>query len=72
MFLSGCSKLTKINYEKLEIGMSQDEVKAIIGSSDNCSKTMGTLTCIWGDEENKHIKIRFIADAAVTFSNNKL
>jgi hypothetical protein len=72
VFLSACSKLTKDNYEKLEVGMSQDEVKAIIGSSGNCAKSMGTLTCIWGSEEGKHIQVRFIADAAVTFSNNGL
>ena len=72
MFLTGCSKLTKVNYEKLEVGMNQNEVSEVIGSSENCSKSMGTLTCIWGDEEDKHIKVRFIGDAAVTFSNHGL
>lgn len=72
LLLAACSKLTKENYDKLEVGMSQKEVNAIIGSSDNCSTTLGTLSCVWGDEQGKHIKVRFIADAAVTFSNNGL
>ncbi|KGK00643.1 hypothetical protein [Thalassotalea sp. ND16A] len=72
MLLSACSKLTKDNYQQLEVGMSEGEVKAILGSADNCSQNIGTLTCVWGDEESKHIKVRFIADAAITFSNNGL
>ena len=55
--LSACSKLTKENYDKLEMGMSQEEVEAVIGSADNCGKTMGTLACTWGDENAKHVKI---------------
>ncbi|MEW9798223.1 DUF3862 domain-containing protein [Alteromonas sp. CYL-A6] len=68
LLLAGCSKLNIENYEKLEAGMSQAEVEAIIGSADNCSKTLGTLACIWGDEKATHIKIGFIGDKAVTFS----
>lgn len=72
LLLAACSKLTKENYDKLEVGMSQNEVQAIIGSSDNCTTTLGTVSCVWGDEKGKHIKVRFVADAAVTFSNDAL
>lgn len=66
--LTACSKLTKENYDKLEMGMSLKEVSAVLGSADDCGKTMGTEACVWGDEEAKHIKIVFMADKAVTFS----
>ena len=66
--LSGCSKLNKENYDKLEMGMSQKEVEAILGSADNCGKPLGTLACTWGNEEAKHVKIVFMGNKAVTFN----
>ena len=70
--LSACSKLTKENYDKLEMGMSQEEVEAVIGSADNCAKIMGTLACTWGDENAKHVKIVFMGDKAITFNYDGL
>ena len=70
--LSACSKLTQKNYDALEMGMSREEVTAILGSADDCSKTLGTESCIWGSEDGAYIKISFIADNAATFSNNGL
>ena len=70
--LTACSKLTKENYDKLEMGMTQEEVEAVLGSADNCGKTMATLACTWGDEEAKHIKIVFMGDKAVTFNYDGL
>ena len=70
--LTACSKLTKENYDKLEIGMTQDEVEAILGSADNCGKTMGTMACTWGNEDSKHVKIVFMGDKAVTFTYDGL
>lgn len=70
--LSACSKLTKTNYEQLEVGMSVEEIKAVLGNPDNCSETLGTDTCVWGDEEGAYIKVSFVADIALTFSNNGL
>ena len=72
LLLVGCSKLTKENYELLEMGMSQEEVQAVIGAPDNCSETLGTKSCIWGSEEGKNITITFIGDNATTFSNDGL
>ena len=70
--LSACSKLSTENYNKLEMGMNMDEVKAIIGSPDNCSETLGVKSCIWGKEDGTYIKVSFAGDNAATFSNNGL
>jgi len=70
--LAGCSKLTKENYDKLEMGMTQDEVEEILGSADNCGKTMGTMACTWGSEDSKFVKIMFMGDKAVTFTYDGL
>jgi hypothetical protein len=70
--LAGCSKLTKENYELLEMGMSQQEVEAIIGGADNCGNMMGTTACTWGEEGDKFIKVVFMGDKAVTFSYDGL
>lgn len=66
--LVGCSKLTKENYDMLEMGMTQQEVEAVLGSADNCGKTLGTLACVWGDEDAKHVKVVFMGDKAITFT----
>ncbi len=72
LLLTGCSKLNKENYDKLETGMSQEEVEAVIGGADECSKTMGTVSCIWGDENGKNVKVVFMADKAIGFSYDGL
>ena len=70
--LASCSKLTKQNYDLLELGMGLDEVKAVLGEPGNCSETLGTKSCIWGEEEGSFIKVSFVADNATLFSNNGL
>lgn len=70
--LTACSKLTKENYDKLDMGMTQKEVESVLGKADNCGKTLGTLACTWGDEEAKHIKIVFMGNKAVTFNYDGL
>lgn len=70
--LTACSKLTKENYDSLKMGMSSDEVTKVLGKPDICSETLGTKSCIWGDEQGKFIKVGFVADNAATFSNNGL
>lgn len=67
--LIGCSKLTLSNYDELKMGMGLEEVEAIIGGHDSCEDAVGTRTCVWGKEDGKHIKIRFVSNNAVTFSN---
>jgi hypothetical protein len=70
--LSACTKLTKENYDTLEMGMTPKEVSDVLGEPDNCSEALGTKSCIWGSEDGAHIKVSFIADNAATFSNNGL
>ncbi|MFC1515281.1 DUF3862 domain-containing protein [Thermodesulfobacteriota bacterium] len=65
--ITGCSKVTIENYEKLKVGMSYEEVIAVIGAADECSEKMGTKSCTWGSAE-KVIKVKFVADNAVYFS----
>lgn len=67
--LFGCSKITAENYNKLKVGMSYEEVVAVIGAADECSEKMGTKSCTWGNDP-KHIKVKFVADNAVYFSKN--
>jgi hypothetical protein len=69
--LAGCGGLNKENYDKLTVGMKFEEVTDVMGSPESCSETLGTKRCIWGDEE-KHIKVSFIADNATFFSNKGL
>ena len=70
--LAGCSKLTKENYDKIDMGMDKAEVVKVIGQPDNCDTTLGVETCVWGDESKKFIKVRFTADTAVTYESGGL
>jgi hypothetical protein len=65
--ITGCSKVTLENYEKLKVGMSYQEIIAIIGAADECSEKLGTKSCTWASNE-KFIKVKFVADNAVYFS----
>lgn len=67
VLLFGCSKLTKENYDKLKTGLAYQEVEKILGRPTSCSEMLGTKSCTWGDEQ-KHIKVSFIADAVVLYS----
>lgn len=67
VMIVGCSKVTLENYNKLKVGMSYEEVVAVIGAADECSESMGTKSCTWGGGE-KYIKVKFMADNAVYFS----
>lgn len=69
--LLGCSKLTKENYDKLKAGLAYQEVEKILGSPTSCSEMLGAKSCIWGDEQ-KHIKVNFIADKAVLYSSRNI
>ena len=69
--LTGCGNLTKENYDTLKVGMEYTEVTAVIGDPADCSETLGTKRCTWGDEATQ-IKVSFIADKAIHFSNKGL
>lgn len=62
--LLGCSKLTRENYEKIEVGMAYEAVVGIIGEPDTCDAALGTKKCIWGTEE-KNITISFMGEQVI-------
>ena len=65
--LAGCSKLTQVNYDKIEMGMTYQEVVDIIGAPDEMQDVMGAKNCVWG-KESKVINIKFIGDKVVYHS----
>jgi hypothetical protein len=71
LVLLGCSKLTLENYNKIEPGMSFDEVTQLIGQPEKCDDVMGLRNCSWGDEK-RSINVTFAADKALLFSSSNL
>lgn len=69
--LSGCSKLTLKNYDKIAMGMPYDEVVRLIGPPDRCDDVMGVRSCRWGDE-NRSIQVNFLAGQVLLFSSSNL
>ena len=69
--LLGCSKLTLENYNKIEPGMSFEEVTQLIGEPAKCDDVMGMRSCSWGDEK-RSVNVTFAADQVLLFSSNNL
>ena len=65
--LGGCSKITQANYDKIETGMTYQEVVDILGAPDEMQDVMGAKNCVWGKEPNV-INIKFIGDKVVFHS----
>ncbi|MCV2885920.1 DUF3862 domain-containing protein [Aestuariibacter sp. AA17] len=70
--VTGCTKLTQDNYDKLSMGMSQEDVERVIGEADKCETMIGTVDCYWGEKDARYINIKFVAGNAVYFSHNDL
>ena len=65
VIFSGCSsKVNQENYRKIKIGMSYEEVVAILGEPAQCTSIIGTQSCDWG-EAPRIINIKFAADNVV-------
>ena len=64
---TGCSKATQENYDKIEVGMTYQEVVDILGDPDMTQDVMGARNCVWGKEPNI-ITVKFIADKVVFHS----
>lgn len=71
LLATGCSKLTMENYDRLRMGMEYNEVVSLLGKPDNCSETLGTRSCVWGDE-NRNITVIFLGGQATFFSHTGL
>jgi len=69
--IMGCSKVSKENYDKLEMGMEYSKVTALLGNPNSCTESIGVKSCIWGNEA-KNIKVNFLGDQTVVFSGTGL
>jgi hypothetical protein len=61
LFFAGCSKVSKENYDKIQVGMSYSQVSDILGKATNCDAIAGVSDCTWGDEKH-YIKVKLVAD----------
>lgn len=71
LLVAGCSKLTAANYEKLKMGMSYGEVKALLGEPAKCSDLLAAKQCTWGDE-SRSVSVSFVGDQVVLFAAQNL
>lgn len=62
--LTGCSNLTQDNYDKIQMGMSFQDVEKPLGSDATCDSVMGMKSCTWGNND-RFVKIQFMADKVV-------
>lgn len=69
VLLSGCSKVSKENYDKIKTGMSYKQVVKLIGKADECSESLGISNCQW-QSGKATVEISFFADQ-VTISSAK-
>lgn len=68
LFTAGCSKVTKENYDQLEMGMEYNKVTALLGNPNSSTESMGVKSCTWGNE-NKNITVNFLGNKTVVFSS---
>ena len=69
--LAACSKVNVENYGKIEVGMSYEEVRAILGEPTRCDDVAGFRGCQWGDE-NSNITVQMVGDNVVMRSAKNL
>lgn len=55
--------MTKENYDKIESGMSYNEVVEVLGKPEGCSETLGISNCEWKNDD---------AMIAITFISNQV
>ena len=65
--LAACSKITQDNYDKLQMGMSYEQVEGVLGQPKSCSDVLGVKNCTWGDAQ-RHIDVSFLGNKALAFS----
>ncbi len=68
----GCGgKINQENFNRIEIGMSYEEVVAILGEPVQCKSILGAQNCDWG-KKPRTINIKFVADNVVFRSSEGL
>lgn len=71
LIAGGCSNLTMENYAKLKVGMTYNEVTALLGGPVSCDDIAGFKSCTWGDDK-RHVTVRFVGEQAVLYSAENL
>jgi hypothetical protein len=69
--LLACSKLTQENYNKIAMGMTYDEVVALLGAPANCDDVMGVRSCKWGDDTHS-VNVNFMGGKVLLYSSSNL
>jgi hypothetical protein len=70
-WLSGCSKLTPENFDKIKPDMEYAQVVELLGDPSRCDTLLIAKSCVWGDEKKK-IDIKFVSDRVVLTSSSGL
>jgi PBP1b-binding outer membrane lipoprotein LpoB len=71
LVLSGCSKVTKENYDKIEVGMTYDNVVQLIGKPERCSEALGISSCEW-ENGDARVDIKFVSNQVTFIAANGL
>jgi hypothetical protein len=69
--LLACSKLTQENYNKIQMGMTYDEVVALLGAPAKCDDVMGVRSCTWGDE-TRSVNVNFMGGKVLLYASSNL
>lgn len=68
LFIMGCSKVNKDNYEQIRAGMQYSSVVEILGKPNACESAGNVNSCVWGNV-SKNIKIRFVNERVAQASS---
>ncbi|MCX4028602.1 DUF3862 domain-containing protein [Endozoicomonas sp. SM1973] len=69
--ITGCSKVTSENYNKIKLGMESSEIEQFLGKPTKCDAILTAKQCVWSSG-NKSIDVKFVSDKVVLFSNTGL
>ncbi len=71
LLLAACDRLTLANYNKVQSGMSYDQVTQILGEPAKCSEALGIRMCSWGNEKHS-ANVNFVGGQVVLTSAENL
>ncbi|MBI9087358.1 MAG: hypothetical protein JEZ11_27440 [Desulfobacterales bacterium] len=75
MILTACFKpesmVTRENYDRLELGMTDEAVTGILGDPGDTGTSFGVRYCTWIDGE-RHIHAKFLTGRVVYYSSKGL